>query len=1177
MKSRSRLMLAALGVSLLLSGLLANDSLGTIRVAVNKDNGDEIPKYVDPVESILDNEPGFTCDRVSAAQIQNGILSNYDVLVMPGGHPDYTKDALGSTGYQKIRDFVSAGGGYVGQCNGTYNATFIGILAAEVINYPNFTNGGGTWTIRKEGTGGQTTTLSYLNGPVLKRKTISGVAPYVILASFLEGGTTYPLNGKPAIVVGQYGQGNVIGSSGHFELMAGKEHLFVDQVRWAAEGAPASSATTWHDVFETQSQTPAAPSGLTATSVSASRIDLNWTDNSDNETGFKVDRRESGTSAWVRIGAPAANASSYRDTGLPADTHFYYKVKAYNAAGNSPYSNVAYAFTSSAGPLAVHPSNPRYFTDATGRAVYLTGSHIWFNIHAQGSSSPMSHDEFELFLDRLQGYGHNHTRLWTGWVYTRNKFHPHPWNRTGPGTASDGLPKFDLTRFNQSYFDLVRERVLQVQARGMYCSVMFFGSFNGFRDYWETIPWHPDNNINPETQACFGSTNPSSFFTTGPGALELQRALVRKFIDTLNDVDNLIWETMNEPGAASFAWNDGIIAYARAYEAGKPKQHLLGMTGGWKLGTKMLSSHADWISPDWTDYKTGGPGDYTDKVVMVDTDHLSPWYDLAPEDLSDIREWVWRTFTRGHHTLLMDRYGSSGFPSDYDSIRLAMGRTRHYAGRFTDLAAMQPSTNLSSSAYCLANPGQDYLVYNSGSASFTIDLEAGTYDGEWYDVAHDQVVTNQLCAAAGGTQSFSPPFSGQKVLFLHRTGSHTPAAPTGLSATADSTTEVTLNWQDNSDNETDFKIRRGIDGITFGHEIVVAANLTSYTDAGLSPGTTYYYKIKARGAAGDSPYCTPVSVTTRAGGAKIEPGAVWRYRKGTTEASRPAGAWRAVGFDDSGWAAGPAPIGYGAPDIGTTLGDMRNTYSCVFLRAAFEVENPALVNAIHLWARHDDGFVLWINGEEAARVNVGGQKGDPIAYNAFAAANLNGTWRGSFTGSGIPGLRAGSNVVAVQVFNRSLDSSDLAFDAELSIANCQLSIEVDADRDAMPDAWEDLRLAGLPDPADRSPSADPDGDGTSNLEEFIAGTDPVGGSQWFGVNVALLNGKIIVSVPTVEATGSGYEGYSRHYALEQADAGTGAAWSAVPGYEDILGAGQLLRYTNQSGTATIYRARVWLE
>ncbi|MBN1673364.1 MAG: fibronectin type III domain-containing protein, partial [Kiritimatiellae bacterium] len=102
----------------------------------------------------------------------------------------------------------------------------------------------------------------------------------------------------------------------------------------------------------TQEGLPAAPSGLSATAVSASRIDLGWTDNSNNETGFKIDRRRSGTDVWDRIAEPGAGATAYSDSGLPANTLFYYQVKAYNAAGNSAYSGIAGATTQEGLPAA---------------------------------------------------------------------------------------------------------------------------------------------------------------------------------------------------------------------------------------------------------------------------------------------------------------------------------------------------------------------------------------------------------------------------------------------------------------------------------------------------------------------------------------------------------------------------------------------------------------------------------------------------------------------------------------------------------------------------------------------------------------------------------------------------------------------------------------------------------
>jgi hypothetical protein len=78
---------------------------------------------------------------------------------------------------------------------------------------------------------------------------------------------------------------------------------------------------------------PVAPTGLTATGVSTSRIDLLWSHSGSNEDGFRIERWDTGSGQWVEIGDVEANATSYSDTGLPAATSFDYRVVAYNGSG----------------------------------------------------------------------------------------------------------------------------------------------------------------------------------------------------------------------------------------------------------------------------------------------------------------------------------------------------------------------------------------------------------------------------------------------------------------------------------------------------------------------------------------------------------------------------------------------------------------------------------------------------------------------------------------------------------------------------------------------------------------------------------------------------------------------------------------------------------------------------
>ena len=87
-----------------------------------------------------------------------------------------------------------------------------------------------------------------------------------------------------------------------------------------------------------ESADPLPPSHLTATADGGySTISLKWNDNSSDETGFKIDRSSNGLD-YVQIGTAAAGATYYRDTGLTRGNTYYYKVRSYNADGNSTYT-----------------------------------------------------------------------------------------------------------------------------------------------------------------------------------------------------------------------------------------------------------------------------------------------------------------------------------------------------------------------------------------------------------------------------------------------------------------------------------------------------------------------------------------------------------------------------------------------------------------------------------------------------------------------------------------------------------------------------------------------------------------------------------------------------------------------------------------------------------------------
>jgi len=101
---------------------------------------------------------------------------------------------------------------------------------------------------------------------------------------------------------------------------------------------------------------PNPPSGLTATAVSTSQINLAWSDNSSNETGFKIERSTDNIT-FAQITTVGTNVTSYSNTGLAAATKYYYRVSSYNSAGTSAPSAVANATTFSSGGGLAAPSN----------------------------------------------------------------------------------------------------------------------------------------------------------------------------------------------------------------------------------------------------------------------------------------------------------------------------------------------------------------------------------------------------------------------------------------------------------------------------------------------------------------------------------------------------------------------------------------------------------------------------------------------------------------------------------------------------------------------------------------------------------------------------------------------------------------------------------------------------
>jgi hypothetical protein len=442
--------------------------------------------------------------------------------------------------------------------------------------------------------------------------------------------------------------------------------------------------------------------------------------------------------------------------------------------------------------------------------VYLTGSHTWANLQDIGppGSPPFPYNEY---LDFMQAAGHNFMRLWmfeqptqAPWTADPVCFDPLPWARTGPGLAADGKPKFDLDRWNEEYFRRLRARTLEAGQRGIYVAIMLFQGWSLHKipttanDPWPFHPFNPANNVNGVTVAHGGGvdddTVPSMHSLANAAALARQEAYVRRVVETVNDLDHVLYEIINEGGAT--AWQYHMIDLIHAYEKSKPKQHPVGMTHRIfprQHNSDLFASSAEWISPAdeprhltdraaaaLEDYRNDPPANDGRKVILSDTDHL--WGHGG-----DYR-WVWKSFLRGLQPIFMDPWyplyvhadpvlcpwvfkggvctDRRDFP-DWDPLRRAMGDTRQFAERM-NLAAMEPRADLASTRYCLADPGREYLVYLPTSGAVTLNLREakGPLAAEWFIPTLGRAFPLTEPVAGGDYLVLYAPTTADAVLYL---------------------------------------------------------------------------------------------------------------------------------------------------------------------------------------------------------------------------------------------------------------------------------------------------------------------------------------------------------------------------------------------------------------------------
>jgi hypothetical protein len=216
------------------------------------------------------------------------------------------------------------------------------------------------------------------------------------------------------------------------------------------------------------------------------------------------------------------------------------------------------------------------------------------------------------------------------------------------------------------------------------------------------------------------------------------------------------------------------VKFVKQYEKTKPKQHPIGMTAfdSGREGSMdaLLRGPADWISPqndgESGDYQNDPPAADGRKVIISDTDHL--W------GVGGGRDWVWKSFTRGHQPIYMDplRKGdkSDDEEMEMEGARKAMGTNAALRGTRGASGDEARARNIIHQVLPRSSR-EEYIVYLPKGGKVTVDLSQakGEVTVEWLDPVQEKTVA-AANAQGGATRELGAPFAGPAVLYLKTAG-----------------------------------------------------------------------------------------------------------------------------------------------------------------------------------------------------------------------------------------------------------------------------------------------------------------------------------------------------------------------------------------------------------------------
>jgi len=448
---------------------------------------------------------------------------------------------------------------------------------------------------------------------------------------------------------------------------------------------------------------------------------------------------------------------------------------------------------SPAGPLRLHPDNPRYFQFRGQPMILVTsGEHYGAVLNLDFNCTA--------YLDEIARHRFKLTRIFSGtyrevagsFNITGNTLAPAagrflcPWARSQTPGASDGGNRFDLTRWDGRYFARLKDFIAQAGERGIVVELVFFCTMYDDK-VWEASPMHVRNNVNG-----IGGVGKYEVYSAKDRRLfDVQRAVVRKLVTELNAFDNLYYEVCNEPyerGGLTKTWNDGIIAAVVESESALPNKHLIAQ--GFPTSTAPVTDLNPRVSI--LNFHAANPAavrlnyhhnrvlafDETGGADRIDRKYRTEGWDwlMAGGAVYNHLDFSFTT-DRPDGTavpLPPDTPGGGGpelrrqlrvlkeFMEGFEFIRMAPHDEIIKANRITGSANNPESAP---KVRVLAEPGKVYAIYVNGGtqAHLELDLPGNKYQADWVNTKSGQIEKTERFSHAGGSKAMASPVYSEDI------------------------------------------------------------------------------------------------------------------------------------------------------------------------------------------------------------------------------------------------------------------------------------------------------------------------------------------------------------------------------------------------------------------------------